>query len=101
MVQKSLERVAVLDIASLIALIVDWMRVQAGQRSQLDWHRQRGLSFLQLGLRDLARRCHERVAIPILNALPSHCPPTACASRRKQATLDCRFEFSNVVVFSS
>ena len=93
--------VMLLDIASLIALIVGLMLVQAGQRSQLDWHSQRGMSFLQLGLRDLARRCYERVAIPILNALPSHSPPTACASRGKQAALDCRFEFSKVVVFSS
>lgn len=93
--------VMLLDIASLIALMVGSMLVQAGQRSRLDWHSQRGLSFLQLGLRDLARRCYERLAIPSLDALPSHSPPTACASRCKQAALDCRFEFSKVVVFSS
>ena len=90
-----------LDSATLIALIVGMLLVQAHQRSQLDWHAQRGLSFLQLGLRDIARRCYERMALPLMTALPGKSPPTACASRRKQAKLDYRFEFERVIVFSS
>lgn len=93
--------VMLLDSAMLIALIVGWMLLQAGQRSRLDWHAQRGLSFLQLGLREIARCCYERIVIPILKRLPSKSPPTACASRSKQDQLDCRIEFSKVVVFSA
>jgi hypothetical protein len=90
-----------LDSAILIAMIVGMLLVQAQQRSCLDWHSQRGLSFLQLGLRDIARRCYERMVLPQLKALPSKSPPTACASRTKKAQLECRFEFSKVIVFSS
>lgn len=90
-----------LDSAILIALIVGMLLVQAHQRSQLDWHAQRGLSFLQLGLRDIARRCYESRALPRLTALTGKSPPTACASRRKQAQLDCRFQFEKVTVFSA
>lgn len=35
-----------LDCASLIALMLGMMLVQAGERSRLDWHGERGLSFL-------------------------------------------------------
>jgi len=81
-----------IDSAILIAMMVGMLLVQAQQRSRLDWHRQRGLSFLQRGLRDIARRCYERMTLPRLKALPSKSPPTAYASRTKQAQLDCRFE---------
>ena len=90
-----------LDSAILIALIVGMLLVQANQRSRLDWHSQRGLSFLQLGLRDIARRCYERTALPQLTPLSGKSPPTACASRRKHSQLNCRFEFEKVTVFSA
>lgn len=89
-----------LDCASMIAFMLDMMLVQAGQRSRFDWHQERGLSFLQLGLRQLARLCYERLPLPKLRALPQNSPPPACASRRKRETLDCRIEFSRVVRFS-
>lgn len=90
-----------LDCASLIALMLGMMLVQAGHRSRLDWHGERGLSFLQLGLRQLASLCYQRLPLPTLLALPKHSPHPACASRRKQNALDCRIEFSKVVTFSS
>lgn len=90
-----------LDCASLIALMLGMMLVQAGQRSRFDWHGQRGLSFLQLGLRELARLCYERLPLPSLLGLPKRNPPPACASQRKQDALDCRIEFSKVVRVSS
>jgi hypothetical protein len=78
------------------------MLVKAGQRTRLDWHGDRGLSFLQLGLRELARLCYERLPLPILQGLPPKCnPPPACASQAKRNALDCRIEFSKVVSFSS
>lgn len=89
-----------LDCASLIALMLGMMLVQAGERAKLDWHGERGLSFLQLGLRELSRLCYERLSLPKLLALPKHNPPPACASLRKREALDCRIEFSKVVRFS-
>lgn len=89
-----------LDCATLLALMLGMMLVQAGQRSRLDWHGERGLSFLQLGLRQLARLCYERLPLPQLQALPKDNPPPGCASLRKRESLDCRIEFSKVVRFS-
>lgn len=89
-----------LDCASLIALMLGMMLVQMGERSRLDWHGERGLSFLQLGLRELARLCYARLSLPKLLALPKNNPPPACASHRKRDALDCRIEFSKVVRFS-
>ena len=89
-----------LDCAYLIALVLGMMLVKAGQRTRLDWHGDRGLSFLQLGLRELARLCYERRPLPILQALPKGNPPPACASQRKRDALDCRIEFSRGVTFS-
>lgn len=92
--------VMLLDSAALIAMILGMMLEQWGQRSQLDWHGQRGLSFLQLGLRDVARRCYEHAPLPALMALPRCNPPPACASMRKRLALDYRIEFSKVLRFS-
>lgn len=89
-----------LDCASLIALMLGMMLVQAGERSRLDWHGERGLSFLQLGLRELSRLCYERLSLPKLIALPNTNPRPGCASLRKRDALDCRIEFSKVVRFS-
>lgn len=89
-----------LDCATLIALMLGTMLVQAGQRAAIDWHGERGLSFLQLGLRQLAGLCYQRLPLPSLAALPKSNPPPACASQKKQAELDCRIEFSKVVSFS-
>jgi hypothetical protein len=89
-----------LDCAYLIALVLGMMLVKAGQRSRLDWHGDRGLSFLQLGLRELARLCYERLPLPILQALPKGNPPPACASQCKRDALDCRIEFARVLTFS-
>jgi Transposase DDE domain len=89
-----------LDCATLIALMLGMMLVQAGQRASIDWHGERGLSFLQLGLRQLAGLCYQRLPLPSLLALPKTNPPPACASQKKRAALDCRIEFSKVVSFS-
>jgi hypothetical protein len=90
-----------LDSASLIALVLGMMLVQLGQREWLDWHAQRGLSFLQLGLRQLQRLCYQGQPLPTLEPFPRGNPPAACASKRKRDRLDCRIEFSRVTTFSS
>lgn len=89
-----------LDSAILIAMILSLILVQAGQRASLDWHPQRGLSFLQLGLRQIARLCCQQLLIPKLIPLTKHSPPAASASRRKRAKDDCHIEFAKVVRFS-
>ncbi|XHX79272.1 MAG: transposase [Stenomitos frigidus ULC029] len=90
-----------LDCAALIALVLGMLLVQGGQRDWLDWHTQRGLSFLQLGLRELQRLCYQGRPLPRLEALPRGNPPAACASQRKRDQLDGRIEFSRVTTFSS
>ena len=89
-----------LDSAYLIALIVGMSLVQRRQHSRLDWHGQRGLSFLQLGLREIARLSYERLSLPKLGALPSKSPPKAYASQRKRLALEQRIEFNKVIRFS-
>lgn len=67
---------------------------------QSDWHGQRGISFLQLGLRELKRCIYCNISIPGFKPLPYVNPPPAVASRKKKAQLDNRIEFSRVQVFS-
>ncbi len=76
-------------------------RIGGIEPHRLDWHAQRGLSFLQLGLRELQRLCYQGQPLPSLEAIPRQSPPAACASRRKREQLECRIEFSRVTTFSS
>ena len=90
-----------LATAQLFAINLGFLWVCLSQRSRIDWHGQRGLSFLQLGLRELQRLCYQQIPLPSFQPFP-HCNPRpASASRRKQAALDCQIQFSRVVVFSS
>jgi hypothetical protein len=68
-----------LDMSHLIAVVLGMVLVQDGNRSQLDWHSERGLSFLQLGLREIARQCYQRLRLPTLTPLPQRSPPKAYA----------------------
>jgi hypothetical protein len=80
--------IMLLDCASLIALMLGFMLVRAKQRTRIDWHGERGLSFLQLGLRELSRLCYQRLPIPTLKAFTKYNPPPACASRCKREALE-------------
>ncbi|MEM9009054.1 MAG: IS4 family transposase, partial [Cyanobacteria bacterium P01_F01_bin.86] len=55
-----------------------------------------GLSFLQLGLRELARLCYQRLSLPLLKGFKKCNPPTAYASRRQKDELEGRIEFSRI-----
>jgi Transposase DDE domain len=90
-----------LATASLIAISIAVLLVTQGRRTSLDWHAQRGLSFLQLGLREINRLCYQRLPLPAFVALPPDNPPPAYASLKKRAYLDTRINFSRVTVFSS
>lgn len=89
-----------LAAATLIAIAVVTV-IEQGRRAALDWHNQRGLSFLQLGLREIERLSYLNLPIPQLAALPRKSPLAATASLKKRAQLETRIEFSRVTVFSS
>lgn len=88
-----------LATATIIAISLAVHLLMQGQRSRLDWHSQRGFSFLQLGLRELNRLCYQRLPLPAWIGLPRTHPPSACASRKKREELSTRIEFSKVTVF--
>jgi succinate dehydrogenase flavin-adding protein (antitoxin of CptAB toxin-antitoxin module) len=77
-----------MDCATILAIVLGTMVVHMGQRARLDWHPQRGLSFLQLGLRELKRLLYCGERLPILQQLPRRSPPKAFASKRKREELD-------------
>lgn len=85
-----------LALAYLLAVHLALVVMFHGQRKRLDWHSQRGLSFLQLGLREIQRRLYLGLGYPLLTPLPRCNPPTACASRRKRRHLQLRLEFARV-----
>jgi len=90
-----------LDSAYLIAVILGMMLVRLGHRPWVDWHDHRGLSFLQLGLRQLQRLLYQRIPLPKLALFPKISPPPAFASISKRDLLDFRIEFARVTVVSS
>ncbi|MEH1865926.1 MAG: transposase [Nostoc sp.] len=90
-----------LAAATLIAIAVAVVVVCEGRRKMLDWLSLRGLSFLQLGLREIKRLCYQHLPIPTLATLPQKSPPPASASLKKRARFETRIEFSRVTVFST
>jgi hypothetical protein len=92
--------VILMDCATLLAIVLGTMVVHMGQRARLDWHPQRGLSFLQLGLRELQRLLHCGERLPALEQLPRRSPPKAFASKRKREELEYRIEFSRVTTLA-
>lgn len=90
-----------LATAMLIAISVAIKLIATGNRKLIDWHSQRGLSFFQLGLRQLQNLCHQRLPIPGLTSLPRRKPKAACASRKKRQQMECRIEFSKVTAFDA
>ena len=88
-----------LAAATLIAIVVAVQVCAQGQRHSVDWHGQRGLSFLQIGLRHISQLCYTRRLLPPLTPLPPRNPPAACASLKKREALSTRIEFAKVTVF--
>jgi hypothetical protein len=90
---------------SSIALVLGMMLVRLGQRASIDWHLHRGLSFLQLGLRQLHSLLSQQKPLPLLEILPKSNPqPSSClrfyCQMRKVEKLDFRIEFSRVSTVS-
>lgn len=87
-----------LAAATLIAISIALVVSGEGRRKQIDWHSQRGLSFLQLGLRELRRLCYQHLAIPRFTVLPTRSPAIGYASLKKREQMETRIEFSRVTI---
>jgi hypothetical protein len=85
--------------ATIIALSVALEVMAQGALTSIDWHAQRGLSFLQIGLRRINQLCYQRLPVPPFRHLPRSNPPPAHASLKKKLALSTRIEFSKVTVF--
>lgn len=90
-----------LAAATLIAISIAVVVTREGRTKMLDWHFQRGLSFLQLGLREIKRLCYQCLPIPCFASLPRRSPLPGCASLKKREQLHTRVEFSKVTVFTN
>jgi Transposase DDE domain len=88
-----------LAAATLIAIAIAIVVMAQGALKSIDWHTQRGLSFLQIGLRQVKRLCYQRGLLPPLGHLPRGNPPPACASLKKQQAMSSRIEFAKVSFF--
>jgi Transposase DDE domain len=88
-----------LAVATLFALSLAVKFLEHQSLARLDWHGQRGLSFLQLGFRVLHRLCYLREPIPFFFSLPVHRPLPACASLQKHNLLSTRIEFSKIKTY--
>jgi Transposase DDE domain len=88
-----------LEIAQLLAIRLGLVVIETETRTVLDWHGDRGLSLLQLGIREVKRLCYNALVFPLLAPIPWSKILPACASHRKRAQLDRRIQFSKVVTF--
>jgi hypothetical protein len=77
-----------LAAATIVAISVAVQVVALGRLNSIDWHTQRGLSFLQIGLRHIHQLCYQRLPLPSLAKLPRCNPPPGCASFKKQKALN-------------
>jgi hypothetical protein len=85
--------------AQLFAIQIGFATEYVKNLVKLDWHHHRGISFLQLGLRELNRRIYLGLAIPLFKPLPPINPKPATASLKKRAEFSTRIEFERVQVF--
>ena len=88
-----------LAAATIIAISVALGVIVQGALHSIDWHAQRGLSFLQIGLRQINQLCYQRLALPPFRHLPRCNPPPAYASLKKRDAMNTRIEFAKVTVF--
>jgi hypothetical protein len=83
-----------LAAATIIAISVAIEVMAQGALNSIDWHAQRGLSFLQIGLRQINQLCYQRLPLPPFRRLPRCNPPPAYASLKKQDAMNIRIESS-------
>jgi hypothetical protein len=85
-----------LATATIISISMAIEVIAQGRLNFIDWHAQRGLSFLQSGLRYINQLCYLRVPLPPFTRLPRANPPPACASLKKRRAMSTRIEFDKV-----
>jgi hypothetical protein len=88
-----------LAAAIIIAISMAIWAVAQGRLKSIDWHAQRGLSFLQIGLRQVNRLCYQRLPLNPFISLPRSNPPPAFASLKKRDAMTTRIEFAKVTIF--
>lgn len=88
-----------LAAATIFAISVTIEVMAQGALNSMDWHAHRGLSFLQIGLRQINQLCYQRLLLSTFRHLPRCNPPPAYASLKKQQTLSTRIVFAKVTVF--
>jgi hypothetical protein len=88
-----------LATATIISISMAIEVIAQGRLNSIDWHTQRGLSFLQIGLRYINQLCYLRLPLPPLPSLSRANPPPACASLKKRAAMSTRIEFDTVGLF--
>lgn len=93
--------ILLLSVAELLAIQIGFWMDRLKQRSKLDAHATRGLSFLQLGLRQIQRLCYLQQRLPALRPFPLCNPPPAYASQSKEQLETSKIKFSDVYIFSS
>jgi hypothetical protein len=84
--------------AQLLGIAIGFWLMRCKQRSTIDPHTNRGLSFLQLGLRKIQSLCYSQMHLPKFQAIPYYNPPPACASRRKKTKASAVIRFPQVFV---
>jgi hypothetical protein len=93
--EKALTRLfMMLSTATLLSISLGFWLCQNQQRTKVDAHTHRGLSFLQLGLRQIKRLRHLQLPLSPFRALTYGNPPPAYASRRKQKRETQPFQFA-------
>jgi Transposase DDE domain len=83
--EKALSRLfMMLSTATLLSISLGFWLCKNQERTKVDAHTNRGLSFLQLGLRQIQRLRHLQLPLSPFRALTYENPPPAYASRRKE-----------------
>ena len=59
-----------IEIAEILAIRLGLIMIETRSRSKIDWHGERGLSLLQLGLRTVKTLCHQALPLPFLTPIP-------------------------------
>jgi hypothetical protein len=89
-----------LSTAQLLCIVLGFWVEYHQHRSKIDAHTRRGLSFLQLGLRQIQALGHLQQPLPKFTPLPYGNPPPAYASKVKAACESDKIHFSKVVIFA-
>jgi hypothetical protein len=82
--------------AQLLGIAIGFWLMRSKKRSTIDPHTNRGLSFLQLGLRKIQSLCYSQLPLPEFQSIPYYNPPPAHASLRKKSRRASAIRFSSV-----